>query len=204
VKAYFLLTTCINHQAICQNLEGILTKGKRLMGLFDQILGAVANPNQQGNIDQLGSIINTVQQLAGNTGADSNAMQSVLSLVGGQVRTALQEKRETEGPEAVQSLVNQFAGDSPNPQAVNSLFSPAMLQQVVQLVSSHTGFDAGTIQQMLPSLVPMVLGVLNSGASAQNPQSGSNPVLNSFLDADGDGDTDIADAMRMASKFMGQ
>jgi Bacterial protein of unknown function (DUF937) len=180
------------------------TKGKRLMGLFDQILGAVANPNQQGNIDQLGSIINTVQQLAGSTGADSNAMQTVLSLVGGQVRTALQEKRETEGPEAVQALVNQFAGDSNNPEAVNSLFSPAMLQQVVQLVSSRTGFDAGTIQQMLPSLVPMVLGVLNSGASAQNPQSGSNPVLNSFLDSDGDGDTDIADAMRMASKFMGQ
>jgi Bacterial protein of unknown function (DUF937) len=173
------------------------------MGLFDQILGAVTNPNQQGSLGQLGNIMNTVQQLSGSTGADPSTMQSVLSVVGGQVRSALQEKRATDGPEAVQSLVSEFAGTSANPLAVASLFSPQMQQQVAQIAAQRTGLDVGMIQQALPMLVPLVLNFLQSGANAQNPQAGGNPVLNTFLDADGDGDVDIADAMRMASRYMG-
>lgn len=170
------------------------------MGLFDQILGAVASSGQQGNMGQLGAILNTVQQLAGETGADPSAMQSVMSVVGGQVRQALQEKQANEGPDAVQALVSQFAGANPNPDAVTSLFSPAMIQQVISLVSQRTGMDAGSIQQMLPSVVPMILGLLNSGGNAQG---GGNPMLNSFLDSDGDGDVDITDIMQMASRYMG-
>jgi hypothetical protein len=56
---------------------------------------------------------------------------------------------------------------------------------------------------MLPILVPLVLKFLQSGNNTQNPQ-GSNPVLNTFLDADGDGDVDIADAMQMAGRYMGR
>jgi Bacterial protein of unknown function (DUF937) len=171
------------------------------MGLFDQILGAVVNPNQQGSLDQLGGIINAVQQLSGNTGADSSAMQSVMSIVGGQVRSALQEKQANEGPDAVQALISQFAGNSHNPLAVASLFSPGMQQQVTEIASERTGIDAGIIQQMLPTVVPMVLNFLSAGA---NTQGAGNPVLSSFLDADGDGDTDIADAIKMASKYMGR
>jgi uncharacterized protein YidB (DUF937 family) len=172
------------------------------MGLFEQIIGAVANPNQQGNIGQIGSIINTVQQLSNSTGADSSTMQSVFSIVGGQVRSALQQKRDTDGNEAAQAVVNQFGGTSPNPSAVASLFSPSMQQQVAETVAQRTGLDANMIQQLLPMLVPVVLNVLKSGANAQNPQGGANPVLNSFLDADNDGDVDIADAMQMANRYM--
>jgi Bacterial protein of unknown function (DUF937) len=174
------------------------------MGLFDQILGAVANPNQQGSLGQLGSILNTVNQLSNSTGADPSTMQSVLSVVGGQVRSALQEKQATEGNEAVESLVNQFAGTSPDPQAVDSVFSPGMQQQVAEVVAQRTGLDAAMIQQILPQVVPVVLNFLQSGANAQNPQSGGNSVLNSFLDADNDGDVDIADAMQLASRHFGQ
>jgi hypothetical protein len=177
------------------------------MGLFDQIISAVGNPNQQGSMDQIGSIINTVQQLSGNAGTDPSVMQSVMSLVGGQVRNALQQKQADEGPQAVHSLVNQFGGTSPNPMAVASLFSPGMQQQVSQMVSQRTGLDTSMIQQMLPMVVPMVLNLLKSGATnenVQNAQAGGNPVLSAFLDADGDGDVDIADAMRMASRYMGQ
>ena len=94
------------------------------MGLFEQIIGAVANPNQQGNIGQIGSIMNTVQQLSNSSGADSDTMQSVFSIVGGQVRSALQQKRDTDGNEAAEAVVNQFGGTSANPSAVASLFSP--------------------------------------------------------------------------------
>ncbi|HYX17358.1 MAG TPA: DUF937 domain-containing protein [Nostoc sp.] len=172
------------------------------MGLFDQILGAVANPNQQGSLGQLGSIVSSVQQMSQGTGADPSTIQSVLSIVGSQVRSALQQKQATDGNKAAQSLVNQYAGTSPNPQAVNSLFSPQIQQQVAQVAAGRTGLDAGIVQQLLPLAVPLVLNFLKSGANAQNPQAGGNPVLNSFLDADGDGDVDIADAIQMASRYM--
>ncbi|MEI1373475.1 DUF937 domain-containing protein [Nostoc sp. UHCC 0926] len=172
------------------------------MGLFDQILGAVANPNQQGSLGQLGGIINTVQQLSDRTGTDPSTIQSVLSIVGGQVRSALQDKQATDGNEATQTLVNQYAGTSPNSEAVDSLFSPDTQQQVAEVAAQRTGLDAGIVQQLLPLAVPLVLKFLQSGANATNPQAGGNPVLNSFLDADGDGDVDIADAIQMASRYM--
>ncbi|MCC5636929.1 DUF937 domain-containing protein [Nostoc sp. CHAB 5844] len=174
------------------------------MGLFDQILGAVANPNQQGSLGQLGGIINTVQQLSDRTGADSSTIQSVLGIVGNYVRSSLQEKQATGGEAEAQALVNEYAGTSPNPQAVDSLFSLGMQQQVAEVVSQRTGLDAGTIQQLLPLIVPVVLNFLQSGANAQNPQSGGNSVLSAFLDSDRDGDVDIADAIRMASQYLGK
>jgi Bacterial protein of unknown function (DUF937) len=165
------------------------------MGLFDQILGAVGSSNQQGGLGSLLSIVNTVQQISNNTGADTSSIQSVLSVVGKQVHSSLQEKQATEGTEAVQDLVNQFAGTSPDSQAVDTLFSPAIQQQVADVAAQRTGLDAGMIQQLLPTLVPLVLNFL---------QSGGNPMLNKFLDADGDGDVDIADALKLASRFLGR
>ncbi len=179
------------------------------MGLFDQILGAVANPNQQGSLGQLGNIVNTVQQMSDtyggqsqHTGANPSTIQSILSIVGGQVRSALQQKQATDGNEAAQTFVNQYAGTSPNPQAVDSLFSPGIQQQIAQVAAQRTGLDAGIVQQLLPVAVPLVLKFLQSGANTQNPQTGGNSVLNSFLDADGDGDVDIADAIQMASQHI--
>jgi uncharacterized protein YidB (DUF937 family) len=161
------------------------------MGLFDQILGAVGDSNQLGNLAQIGSML-------ANSGADSSAMQSVLSVVGNQVRSTLQEKQANEGTEAVQAVVDQFAGTSPDPQAVSSLFPPAIQQQVIDTISQRTGLDMSQAQQMLPALVPVVLNFLNAG----NSQAGANPILTSFLDADGDGDVDMADLMQMASRYM--
>ncbi|QSJ17108.1 DUF937 domain-containing protein [Nostoc sp. UHCC 0702] len=172
------------------------------MGLFDQIIGAVTNPNQQGSLGQIGSIINAVDQLSDRAGADPSTIQSVLGIVGNYVRTSLQEKQATGGNEEAQALVNQYSGTSPNPQAVDSLFSPGMQQQVAEVAAQRTGLDAGIIQQLLPLAVPVVLNFLQSGANAQNPQAGGNPVLNSFLDADRDGDVDIADAIQLASQYI--
>ncbi|MBD2438955.1 DUF937 domain-containing protein [Nostoc sp. FACHB-110] len=169
------------------------------MGLFDQILGAVANSNQQGSLGQLGGIINTVQQLSDRTGADSSTIQSLVGIVGNYVRSSLQEKQNTGGNAEAETLVNQYAGTSPNAEAVNSLFSLGMQQQIAQVAAQRTGLDANTIQQVLPLIVPVVLNFLQFGA---NSQSGGNSVLSSFLDADKDGDVDIADAIQLASQYI--
>jgi hypothetical protein len=162
------------------------------MGLFDQILGVV---NNSGGLGQLTGIVNTVQQLSNSSGVDSSTMQSLFSVVGSQVRSSLQSKQATEGDAAVENLVNQFAGTSANPTAVNSLFSSEIQQQVVDIAAQRTGIDATTIQQLLPTIVPLVLNFL---------QSAGNPVLSSFLDVDGDGDVDIADAMQLVSRYLGR
>ena len=172
------------------------------MGLFDEVLNAVNSPDRRGSMDEIGGILNTVQQLSGNAGTNSSTMQSAMGIVGNFVRSSLQQKRVNEGEQQAQSIVDQFSGTSPNSQAVNSLFSGGMQQQVAQAISQRTGLDANMAMQMLPMLVPLVLKFLQSGASSQNPQSGGNSVLNSFLDADGDGDVDISDAMGLASRFM--
>jgi hypothetical protein len=165
------------------------------MGLFDQILGAVGHSNQQGGLGQLLSIANTIQHISNVNITDNSTIQLVLSVVGKQVHSSLQEKQVSEGIEAVENLVNQFAGNSPDSQAVISLFSPDVQQQVAEKAAQLTGLHVGIIQQLLPTLVPLVLSFF---------QSGGNPMLNKFLDADGNGDVDIADAIKLASRFLGR
>lgn len=175
------------------------------MSLFDQILSAVANPQQQASPDQLGSILGTVQQVAGNQGLDSNATQAVMSLLGSHVRSSLQNQQAAQGSGYVQSLVNQFAGLGNNPQAVSALFPGGAQQQVSENIAQQTGLNAGTIQSLLPILVPIVLNLLQSGSMQQStPSGGGNPVLNAFLDADRDGDVDVGDVMGMAGQFLNQ
>jgi hypothetical protein len=181
------------------------------MALFDQIMGAIANPNQQGNPDQLSQIINTVSQAASSQGVPPTATNDVMSMLGGFVRSSLQEKATAQGRSSVETLVNQFGGTQPNPNALQAVFSPAQQQQVAQTIAQRTGISADAILAMLPMLVPIVLNLLKSGSQTSGsqtqpaPQSaGSNPVLGSFLDADGDGDVDIGDAMSMAGRYLSQ
>ncbi|OUC13928.1 MAG: hypothetical protein B0A82_14695 [Alkalinema sp. CACIAM 70d] len=172
------------------------------MSLFDQILGAIENPNQQASPDQLGSILGTVQQLAGQSGMDPNTTQAVMSMLGGYVRSALQEQQANQGSDAVQQTVNQLSGTTANPQALSALFSPAMQQQIATTIGDRTGMDPNLIQGILPTLVPVILNFLQSGASSQSGSGTNNPVLNLFLDANQDGNVDLGDAMNLAAKFL--
>jgi hypothetical protein len=176
------------------------------MGLFDQVLGAINDPNQQANPDQLGQILNTVQQLAGNKGVDPGMTQTVTSIVGKYVRSSLQQQRATGGNEQVASILDRFGGTSANPSAVEALFSPQQQQQLSQDAAQQTGLNAQTIQSMLPVLIPVVLNLLQSGkqSGSANASRSSNSVLNSFLDSDADGDVDMGDALSVASRFLGR
>ncbi|MCU0541215.1 MAG: DUF937 domain-containing protein [Oscillatoriaceae cyanobacterium Prado104] len=173
------------------------------MGLFDQILSAIDDPNQQASPNQLGNILGAVQQLSGNQGVDSGTTQLAMSVLGGYVRSALQNVRSNSGEEQAQQIVNQFSGTNPSSQAVQALFG-GQIGQVVEAVAQRTGLNSETVQAMIPVLVPLVLNLLQTGSNMQNPNQGSNPVLNAFLDGDGDGDVDISDAMSMASRFLSQ
>lgn len=177
------------------------------MPLFDQILGAINSPNQQGNANQLGSILGAVQQLSGSQGMDASQTQVMMSMVGGYVRSALQEKRATGGQSQVESIIQQFAGTQPNPAAVQTLFAPAQQQQISAAIAQRTGLNPTMVQSLLTMAVPLVLNLLSTGntnANAEPSTAQSNSVLNAFLDADGDGDVDMADTLSMAGRFLTQ
>ncbi|MGJ3250540.1 MAG: DUF937 domain-containing protein [Elainellaceae cyanobacterium] len=177
------------------------------MGLFDQVVGALSNPNQQASTQQLSGILGTVQHLASSQGVDPSTTQTVVSVVGRYVRSALQQQQSTDGREKAQALVDQFSGTSPNAAAIQALFTPQQQQQLAEDASQQTGLNTGTIQSMLPILVPLALNLLKTGASNQGSQAQagqSNSVLNAFLDSDGDGDVDLGDTISMASRFLNQ
>jgi uncharacterized protein YidB (DUF937 family) len=168
------------------------------MGLFDQVLGAIADPNAAGDNNQLSGILDVVGQLTGGGQGNSDSVNSVISIVGNYARSALQEQRNTGGD--VQGLVNQFGGTGANNEAVSAVFNNNQLQGLLSEVESKTGLDRGTIESMLPTVLPLVLNFLKTGSGGQ----GGNSVLNGFLDADGDGDVDLSDALRMAGQHLGR
>ena len=175
------------------------------MSLFKQILNAIDNPELEANSGQLGNILGMVQQLSdsNSNAANYGDIQSAMSVIGKFTRSALQEQRSNGGESQVQQLVNQFAGTQASSLAVQTLFNNSQLQSMIEVISNKTGLNSQTINSLLPVLVPLVLNFLKTGNNAGNAQA-ANPVLNNFLDADGDGDVDIADAIGMASRYLGR
>ena len=173
------------------------------MGIFNQILEAIDSPEREASNGQLGSILDTVQQLSGNYQTNPSAVQSAMSIVGNYTKSALQQQRQQGGAAQVNRMLGQFGGTQASPQVLSALFGNSQLQSMITQIASRTGLNARTVQSMLPILVPLVLNLLRTGNNRNNIQGG-NPVLNSFLDSDGDGDVDISDMMNMASRHLGR
>jgi hypothetical protein len=168
------------------------------MSLFDQILSAVNNPEQQGSMDQLGSLVNMAQQVSGQNGLDANTTQTVMSMLGGAVQSGLQDHHDNNGFDATQNLVQQLGNSATaNPQVIAALIPPEIQQQLCGVIAQSTGLDAGLVQGMLPSLIPVAMGLIQGGASTSG-----NPLLNMFLDKNQDGQLDMGDAMGLAMQFM--
>ncbi|UFP94519.1 DUF937 domain-containing protein [Gloeobacter morelensis] len=170
------------------------------MGLFDHILAAITNPEQQASQGQVASVLGTLQRQGQAHGTDSQALAQLLSVVGQQVRGALQQQRADAGPQQAQTTVQRYSGTEANPQAVQALFG-ARQPQVVQEAANRTGIDASTIQALLPIVIPLILQLLQGGTNSRNPQQG-NPLLGTFLDTDNDGDVDLGDMVRMAGRLL--
>ncbi len=171
------------------------------VSLFNTILSAIDNPSQQASPNQLGTIVNTVQQLSQSSQANPAALQSAVGIVGKYVRSSLQEKRANDGAEAAEDIVDRYSGTGANAAAVDLLFSTPQVQAIATEVAEKTGLEAQTLQNLLPSLVPLVLQFLQTGQTTDS-QRGNNSVLNNFLDADGDGDVDLSDAMQRAGQYL--
>ncbi len=173
------------------------------MSIFFDLLSAINNPNQQANVSQLASIMNSVQNLTTNQGINNSQLQSVMSIVGNQIRPALQQQEAIIGKGRLENLVSQVVTSGTGGEsALQSLFSPQLMQQIAETVTKQTGINSNLIQSALPTLTSAVLSLLQMGAPQTGAWGNSNPLLNSFLDTDSDGDTDLGDVMKFANRFL--
>jgi Bacterial protein of unknown function (DUF937) len=170
------------------------------MALIFDVLSAINNPNQQANVGQLETITQALGQTAATHGLNSAQMPTVLSALGSVVGPALAQQKELLGGEQVENLIHQ-AGSSGSASALQALFSGSMQNEMIQSVAQKTGLNPSMLQPLVITLLPTILGFLNMG-SAKPGQQGSNALLNTFLDSDHDGDTDLGDVMKFAGRFL--
>jgi hypothetical protein len=170
------------------------------MSLFFDVLSSINNPNQQASTDQLSAVTNSFQQLANSQGMNTDQMSSVLSALGGSLQPVLKQQASMMGTGQLDGMINKIAGTG-GLSALQSAIPPQMQQQLVQSVAQKSGLNAGMVQSMLPQLLPAVMGLLGMGAPKPGV-SGSNALLNSFLDADRSGNTDLGDVFKFANRFL--
>lgn len=169
------------------------------MSLFFDVLSSINNPNQQGSVAQLGNAVGGLQQLAASQGIDASQMQSVLSSVGGFLGPALQQQQGVLGGMQLDNLVGQLGGSGAPATAMQSLLPPQLQQQLVEVVSQKTGLDTGMLQNLLPSLIPIVMGLLNMGSSKPGT-GGDNALLSTFLN--GGRNADLGEVFKFANRFL--
>jgi hypothetical protein len=170
------------------------------MSMFFDLLSSINNPNQQGSVAQLSSVMGGLQQLAGSQGIDASKMQSVLSSVGGILGPALQQQQGALGGSQLENLVGQLGGSGAPATAMQSLIPPQLQNQLVEVIAQKTGMNAGMIQGMLPTLITSVMGMLNMGSSKPGMGGGGNPLLNSLLS--GGSGTDLGEVFKFANRFL--
>jgi hypothetical protein len=168
------------------------------MGLFFDVLSAINNPNQNASVDQLGSVTNSIQQLAASHNVEPSTMQSVLSGLGGALAPALQQQATGGG---LGNLVGQLAGGGAGAAGLGGLAS-IITPQLIQGLTQRTGVSGGTLQAMLPALLPIVMQLLNMGAS-KTGGAGNNPLVSAFLNnTAGQQNSDLGDVFKFATRFL--
>ena len=168
------------------------------MDFLKSIMSAVEDPNTMGSMGQVAGILSAVNGVAKDNGVDAKTMQSVVGVVGKYVQGGLQARDADDSPATAQDLVSQFAGNQPSEQALNAILSTPQVNSLVGELEGMTGLEEGTIRGLLPMAVPLVLNLLKTGETAEEGST-SNSLVSSFIDQDGDGDTDLSDVMGMAN-----
>jgi hypothetical protein len=169
------------------------------MSLVFDLLSSINNPNQQGSVSQLSTVMGGLQQLASSQGMDASSMQSVLSSVGGILGPALQQQQGVLGGGQLENLVGQLGGSGAPATAMQSLIPPQLQDQLVQMIAQKTGMNAGMIQGMLPTLITSVMGLLNMGSGSPG-SGGGNELLSAFLK--GGNSADMGEVFKFANRFL--
>jgi hypothetical protein len=172
------------------------------MGLFFDVLSSINNPNQQGSVEQLSGIMSAIQQLSASNGIQPSTMQTAVSALGGVLGPALKQQQMVTGGVGLDSLIAQFTGGSnPGLGALSALLTPNLQQQLIQTVAQKSGISSSMIQQMLPVLIPAVMGLLGMGRSKPGATAKNN-LLEGLLNPQQSGGADLGEVIKFAGRFL--
>lgn len=171
------------------------------MGMFFDVLSTINNPNLQGNVSQLETSVNAVQQFATQNNISSSTLQTLMSAVGHVLQGSLRQQ-PGRGQAQLGPLLSPSASPADSANALQALLPPQIQQQFVQTLSQKTGLNPELIQSALPVLIPAVLELLKMGNPKSETPASPNPLLTMFLDGDRDGDTDLGDVFKFANRFI--
>lgn len=171
------------------------------MSLFFDVLSSINNPNQQGSIDQLSSVMDSVQQLAGSQGMNTDQMGGILNALGEALQPTLTEQAATMSTGQLEGMLSKLSGAG-GAAALAAAIPPQMQQQLIEAVAQKSGLNAGMIQTMLPKLLPVVIGLLSMGAAKPGTVSSGNPLLKTFLNSGAPNSTDLGTVVKFAERFL--
>jgi hypothetical protein len=193
------------------------------MNFFDVLVSSIQDPQagtQKSDLEGLlGALLGGAPGAAPQTSARQlppGAAEGLAGTIGSVLKPALREAGQSGGIQGIDALLGSLKQNANSPQALERTLGHDRMEQMVNKAQQKSGLPADAIMSMLPVIIPALVALLQSGArqgaapssqtgaTAGDPLAGlvSNPLLKGFLDSDGDGDVDMADLVRLGSKFL--
>jgi hypothetical protein len=178
------------------------------MSLFFDILNSINHPEQRGNIEQLTAVAVQAEQLAAEHNLDAPTLQALVTGLGRSMQSTLKTLPQVE-PHGMGQIVKmgQISQWLPDPNPPVNLPNQAGLNQAVwtadrqkslaREIAQQTGVTVSLVESMLPSLLSLILGLLNMG-TIKSVAKVTNPLLNRFRDDQGN----LGDVLRLSNRFL--
>jgi hypothetical protein len=196
------------------------------MNFFDVLVSSIQDPQAGTQKSDLEGLLGAL--LGGAPGATPQqpqarqippgAAEGLAGTIGSVLKPALREAGQQGGIEGIDALLGSLKQNANSPQALERTLGRDRMDQMVNKAQQKSGLPADAIGSLLPVIIPALVSLLQSGARSgaampPGPQAGatagdpltglaSNPLLQGFLDSDGDGDVDMEDLVRLGSKFL--
>lgn len=193
------------------------------MNFFDVLVSSIQDPQAGTQKSDLEGLLGAL--LGGAPAAQQpsarqlppQAAEGLAGTIGRALKPALREAGQQGGIEGIDALLGSLKQNANSPQALERTLGRERMDQMVTQAQQKSGLPVDAIMSMLPVILPALISLLQSGArsgatapsaqagaAAGDPLAGlaSNPLLQGFLDSDGDGDVDMQDLVRLGSKFL--